>query len=542
MDADTWAKVIAVQYNLDDAVIFSGVDVAKAFQYGNGKIIHQQMELEAGYRYDDTNNKTIIFKRQHRQHGQNQKKSNYYYAAPAGYRFSGENANNKWFFNISYAEDLLNEKKTRGNTLHFSSDIEMVEILNEKETTTGKRKRFQPQILSNSLDAKSIEMAVSQNPLSTPEVSSLEEDPQCPPVVNHFWFSKEAMALFRPVDDESVLDAINNQIKVLEQVNKGDTEYIDVIENLNQMNLSEISTHQVFCLRQKCLYLVLALKLAKQHMRNWRWQKCVEEASKELENIGIVLSRNARTVMGWYNSFRVKRKFTLPVPKKELPPFLQQNPELCTTIKEYCRENLGDLSIEFLFQYLHKTTLPQLVEAETKVRKDDMEEEEYQKELRRILKPYRLVTVCMSTVQRWLHLLGFKYELRKKSYYVDGHEKPATIQYRHDFCKRYLGYEQRMHRWVQITEEEAETLESQNKIPEGSGYHYTCPLTGQRMVEFHVDTSEALLKLAKISNSFGGNLSVRFPPGMKPLIIFGQDECIFKQFLMTKKNMDRAER
>ena len=51
MDADTWAKVIAVQYNLDDAVQFSGVDVAKAFQYGNGKIIHQQMELEAGYVY-----------------------------------------------------------------------------------------------------------------------------------------------------------------------------------------------------------------------------------------------------------------------------------------------------------------------------------------------------------------------------------------------------------------------------------------------------------------------------------------------------------
>ena len=164
----------------------------------------------------------------------------------------------------------------------------MVEISNDNGTTTGKRKRSQPQILSVGLNTKSIEMAVSQNSSSTPEVSSLEEDPQCPPVVNHFWFSKEAMALFRPVDDESVLDAINNQIKVLEQVNKGDTEYIDVIENLNQMNLSEISTHQVFCLRQKCLYLVLALKLAKQHMRNWRWQKCVEEASKELENIGIV--------------------------------------------------------------------------------------------------------------------------------------------------------------------------------------------------------------------------------------------------------------
>ena len=164
-----------------------------------------------------TNIKTTIFKRQHRQHGQqDRKKGNYYYAAPAGYKFSGENATNKWIINISDAEELLNEKKTRGNTLHFSSEIEMVEISNDYETTTGKRKRSQPQIHSIGLNAKSIEMAVSQNPFSTPQVSSLEEDPQCPPpVVNHFWFSKEAMALFRPVDDESVLDAINNQIKVL---------------------------------------------------------------------------------------------------------------------------------------------------------------------------------------------------------------------------------------------------------------------------------------------------------------------------------------
>ena len=132
------------------------------------------MELEAGC----TNNQTIIFKWQYRQHGQNKKTSNYYYAAPAGYQFSGENANNKWFLSISYGEDLLNEKKTRANTLHFSSEVEIVEIASE--TTTGKRKRSQPQIHSIGLNAKSFDMAVSQNPLSTPEVSSLEEDPQFP--------------------------------------------------------------------------------------------------------------------------------------------------------------------------------------------------------------------------------------------------------------------------------------------------------------------------------------------------------------------------
>ena len=34
---------------------------------------------------------------------------------------------------------------------------------------------------------------------------------------------------------------------------------------------------------------------------------------------------------------------------------------------------------------------------------------------------------------------------------------------------------------------------------------------------------------------FGGNLSVRKPPDQKPLIIFGQDECIFKQYTFSKK-------
>ena len=173
MDADTWAKVIAVQYNLNDVVQFSGADIAKAFQYGSWKIIHQQMELEVGYTYDDTRNKTTIFKRHHKHGQQDRKQWTYYFAAPAGYKFSGENATNKWFTNISDALDLLNEKKTRSSTLHFSSEIEIVEIASE--TITGKRKRSQPQIHTIGLNANSFDMAVSQNPLSTPEVSPFRQ-------------------------------------------------------------------------------------------------------------------------------------------------------------------------------------------------------------------------------------------------------------------------------------------------------------------------------------------------------------------------------
>jgi hypothetical protein len=131
--------------------------------------------------------------------------------------------------------------------------------------------------------------------------------------------------------------------------------------------------------------------------------------------------------------------------------------------------------------------------------------------------------------------LGFQYELRRKGYYVDGHEKPGTVAYRWAFCERYLAYEMRMFRWVQIKEEQAKELEEQGEIVRGSGYHYIEPLTNEKMVEFHVDTSEKVLLLGNVGE-FGGNLSVRFPVGSKPLIAFGHDECIYKQFLMSNKS------
>ena len=54
------------------------------------------------------------------------------------------------------------------------------------------------------------------------------------------------------------------------------------------------------------------------------------------------------------------------------------------------------------------------------------------------------------------------------------------------------------------------------------------------MVEYHVDDS--ILFQDRLNHTkFGGNLSVRKPPNVKPLIMFGQDECIFKQNTFSKK-------
>lgn len=66
------------------------------------------------------------------------------------------------------------------------------------------------------------------------------------------------------------------------------------------------------------------------------------------------------------------------------------------------------------------------------------------------------------------------------------------------------------------------------------GHKYTDKLTGCDMVEFHIDSHPHFFDRVSHKES-GGLLSVRKPLGCNPLVCFGQDECIFKQYcFMTK--------
>ena len=60
------------------------------------------------------------------------------------------------------------------------------------------------------------------------------------------------------------------------------------------------------------------------------------------------------------------------------------------------------------------------------------------------------------------------------------------------------------------------------------------------MVQYHI--GDSILFQDQLSNTkFGGNLSVRKPSNVKPLLMFGQDECIFKQYTFTKKAWMNSE-
>jgi hypothetical protein len=78
-------------------------------------------------------------------------------------------------------------------------------------------------------------------------------------------------------------------------------------------------------------------------------------------------------------------------------------------------------------------------------------------------------------------------------------------------------------------------MEEQQQIPTRAGYCNKHPLTGAKMVEYHVD-SHVLFQEKMVNETWsGGRRSVRYPSG-KLLIILGHEEMIIKQFLLTKKD------
>ena len=69
-----------------------------------------------------------------------------------------------------------------------------------------------------------------------------------------------------------------------------------------------------------------------------------------------------------------------------------------------------------------------------------------------ILGQYGLTCLSVATVYRWLKAMGFKYETRKKYFFVDGHEKVGTKKHRKKYVRELLKLEKWMYRWVQIKE------------------------------------------------------------------------------------------
>ena len=69
-----------------------------------------------------------------------------------------------------------------------------------------------------------------------------------------------------------------------------------------------------------------------------------------------------------------------------------------------------------------------------------------------------------------MRLLGFRYDVRRKSFYVNGHERDDVVATRTQFCKSYLTeLEPHCKRWIQVSMKDPTTI---NDLDIGLGHIY----------------------------------------------------------------------
>ncbi len=81
------------------------------------------------------------------------------------------------------------------------------------------------------------------------------------------------------------------------------------------------------------------------------------------------------------------------------------------------------------------------------------------KTINSFLNAHGLESMSLRTTRRWMCLLGFCYDTRKKSFYVDDHECHDVVATQSAFCNRYLtaDYEPYCRQWVHVSVIEAKS-------------------------------------------------------------------------------------
>ena len=202
--------------------------------------------------------------------------------------------------------------------------------------------------------------------------------------------------------------------------------------------------------------------------------------------------------------------------KHPLPELLEYFPEE-TTLPwlRHCIENLADLTVKMARNHLVTPLIPSAA-ARTSYSSSDTDiigkveaqhelDEQRQEEANNSTMQQNMIGDCLlwfylespislSTTWRWLRQLGFTYDTRKKSLFVDCHEWPNVIVRRDEFCALYLvKLEPHAHRRIQDTAKTVEEWKREKKISEdhNQGYNYITD-DNKNVVELHDDDLDYL--------------------------------------------------
>jgi hypothetical protein len=121
--------------------------------------------------------------------------------------------------------------------------------------------------------------------------------------------------------------------------------------------------------------------------------------------------------------------------KNNLPDLLQYfREEITLPWLEYCIENLAGLTVELA----HNELITKIIPNANAQLEDDQNEMNNRQIQDSIIQVYLELPILISMTWCWLHHLGFSYDTRKKSSFVDGHERLNVVFHCNESCQLNL--------------------------------------------------------------------------------------------------------
>ena len=203
----------------------------------------------------------------------------------------------------------------------------------------------------------------------------------------------------------------------------------------------------IHSIQQQCLHLICAYQNAVENMPQMTWLDCCVSANNELSKYGYQIE--PRRIQHWNIQFCTTGHFPNPCFNEELdPPIFNLYPEIKKRFLKFCHDNLADMSNELVHKYVCNTLLPNYANQHNHhPATTNVTDQEVTPTFRRrganvlgseILQSYITKPPSLSTVAQWIKICKFSYCPEKKSYYVDGHEKPEQRFHRYEHTKKYL--------------------------------------------------------------------------------------------------------
>ena len=144
-------------------------------------------------------------------------------------------------------------------------------------------------------------------------------------------------------------------------------EEVSSIVNKASEENCELSSKQSIIMLQRILYLQNAFFniLISDLDEPFSFKLCCKKAIKQMNEIGIKLVKNARTLMQWNRVFRHQEVFPHPnyyveMGKTDKPIFLQTFPQVKFELSNWATKNLNNLNCETVGNELRQKIIPEI--------------------------------------------------------------------------------------------------------------------------------------------------------------------------------------